>query len=211
MTEFIIQIISSATVSAAVCGVLVWLFQLWISERLKGAIKAEYDQKLETHKAQLRAQSDIEIEKLRSQLSMAATEHQIRFSGLHDKRAEVVAKTYALLQRLYDTLGSYVNIVEFSGTLSRDERRQEAIDAHKAFIEYYPNHLIFLPKSTAEKINLINRLLVNTYNDFYLTIDRPIGSGDSSKWLEIYQRVGGEVKAALDGLEDEFRRLLGDG
>ena len=41
--EFITSIVSSALVSGAV----VWLSKAWISERLKNAIKNEYDQKLE--------------------------------------------------------------------------------------------------------------------------------------------------------------------
>jgi hypothetical protein len=199
MVAFLIQLITSATVSATICAALVWLSREWISERLKGAIKNEYDQKLETHKAELKARSDVEIERLRSQLSIAAAEHQIRFSGLHEKRADVVETIYALLQRLHSTLGSYVSIIEFSGTPSRDERRKEAIDAHKAFTDYYQNHLIFLPKATAERLNSVNRLSVDTYNDFYMTFDRPLGGSDSGKtWLEIYQRVGREIKTALD-------------
>ena len=61
LTEFIIQVITSASVSVALSGLLVWLTKSWISERLKHAIKAEYDEKLETHKAQLRAHSDVEL------------------------------------------------------------------------------------------------------------------------------------------------------
>jgi hypothetical protein len=61
MIDFLVQLLASATVSSALAAALVWLSRLWISERLKAAIKNEYDQYLETHKAQLNAQSDIEI------------------------------------------------------------------------------------------------------------------------------------------------------
>ena len=74
ITDFAIQVITSASVSTALAALLLWLTKSWISERLKNAIKNEYDQKLESHKAQLKAQSDVEIEKLRSQLSISATE-----------------------------------------------------------------------------------------------------------------------------------------
>jgi hypothetical protein len=76
--------------SLAGAGLTVLALRTWISERIKGSIKAEYDEKLETHKAQLKAQSDVEIEQLKSRLSVAAAQQQVRFSRLHEKRAEVI-------------------------------------------------------------------------------------------------------------------------
>jgi hypothetical protein len=137
MFEFLVQLITSAAVSTVLAAALVWLSRLWISERLKSAIKSEYEQKLETHKAQLKAQSDIEIERLRSQLSIAATEHQVRFSRLHEKRAEVVAETYKLLLDLHQRLANYVSIIEFSNDPPIAERRAMAVGSHKSFIDFY--------------------------------------------------------------------------
>jgi hypothetical protein len=56
----------------------------------------------------------------------------------------------------------------------------------------------------------INRQCVDTFNEFALNVDKQEGSKDSTKWLEIFQRVKGEIRIAMDQLEDEFRRLLGD-
>jgi hypothetical protein len=66
--EHILTIISSGAVSVALSGTLVFLFRNWISERIKGAIQHEYNEKLETHKAQLQSRNDIEIEKLKADL-----------------------------------------------------------------------------------------------------------------------------------------------
>jgi hypothetical protein len=75
--EPLVTILSSAAVSAALSGALVWLLQNWISERLKNAIKHEYDAKLETHKAQLKAAFDVDVEAHKAKLAAenaAATE-----------------------------------------------------------------------------------------------------------------------------------------
>jgi hypothetical protein len=212
MINFAAQLLTDATISAASTGIIIWLFREWISERLKGAIKNEYDQKLETHKAELKARSDVEIERLRSQLSIAAVEHQIRFSGLHEKRAEVIATTYSLLQEVYGSLGSYVDMIQLEGGLTREQRRKAAAEAHKLFSDYYIKHRIFLPTATAEKLNSINRRSMDTYTEFYLTVDVPIAGGESKteERFEIYKRVKVEIRAACVELEDEFRRLLGD-
>jgi hypothetical protein len=49
----------------------------------------------EAFKAQLKADTDIETERLKSSLQMVAFEHQVRFSNLHAKRADVIAEIYS--------------------------------------------------------------------------------------------------------------------
>lgn len=56
----------------------------------------------------------------------------------------------------------------------------------------------------------IDMELVKTFNEFVFTIDLPKNGGDSGKWVEIFDRMHGEMKDALTDLEDEFRHLLGD-
>ena len=208
--EFIVTVISSAAVSSVLAGGLIWLSKSWISERLKNSIKSEYDQKLETHKAQLKAQTDIEVEKLKSNLNIIAAEQSIKFSTLHTDRAEVIANTYALLKDVFFTIQDYVKIFEPAGDKPRDERRQIAVDAHSAFRDYYPKKLIYLPKATAEKLENINKELVLTFNEFTFSVDFQKGAGNTKKWSEIFEKMNGEMQGALNDLEDEFRKLLGD-
>lgn len=204
------QIISAAAVSTTVTGLLVWLFKSWISEQLKNAIKNEYDEKLETHKAQLKAQSDVEIEKLRSQLNLAASEHEVRFSKLHEKRADVIAVTYSLLKELIIRLADYVKVFEPAGDTPKEQRRDAAAEAHRIFRDYYADKLIFFPKVTASKLEKIDLELVKTFNEFVFRVDNTKVAGKTEKWVEIFKRVEGDIKTALGELEDEFRRLLGD-
>lgn len=205
------ELVTSAVFSAAVSGLIIWLMKSWISERLKNAIKNEYDQKLETHKAQLKAQSDVEIVNLRAQLSIVAKDHEVRFSRLHEKRAEVIAETYALLKALFVSLGEYVKIFEPVGDVSKEERRNTFIEAHKIFRSYYITRIIFFPKPTAIKLEEIDSQIVKNYNEFVFGVEMVNKISDpTNKWFEIFERVKGEIKTALSDLEDEFRRLLGD-
>lgn len=55
MERFIINVLSSATISTLLAGALIWLLRNWISERLRNSIRHEYDQKIERYKAQLKA------------------------------------------------------------------------------------------------------------------------------------------------------------
>jgi hypothetical protein len=177
---------------------------------LNNAIKNEYDQKLETHKAELKARSDVEIEKLKSALSVSAAERHFKFSKLHEERAAVIAETYSLLKEVFVTVQDYVKIFEPAGDKPRDERRKIATDAHSALRNYYPKKIIFIPKSTAKKLEEIDMKLVQIFNEFAYTIDFQNGRGDAMKWNDLFERMGGEMKDILGELEDEFRKLLGD-
>ena len=61
LTDFALTVISSAAVSLALSGLLLWITKTWIGERLKGAIKDEYNTKLESHKAQVKAEFDTQL------------------------------------------------------------------------------------------------------------------------------------------------------
>ena len=207
-----IDILTSATISTAAVAVIAYLAREWISTRLRNAIKLEYEQKLETHKTQLRSESDATLERLRADLSIAAAEHEIRFAKLHEKRGEVIAETYALLTDLHRKIGNYVKIFEPAGDAPKEQRRQEVEDAHRAFIEYYPKKRIFLPEAAVEKIDSINEQSVSAFYDFFYGVEmqHPHEGTSTEKWMEIFKKVRDEMPVALKELERDFRGLLGD-
>src|SRR5260370_36481854 len=74
----------------------------------------------EAFKARLKADADIETEKLKSSLQMVAFEHQIRFSNLHAKRAKVIAEIYFQMVDVEQHGKRFVYVDVF------DETRQQA-------------------------------------------------------------------------------------
>lgn len=208
--DFIFAIITSAFVSAILAGLLLFLAKSWISERLKNAIKSEYDQKLETYKAELKAESDVAIENLKSRLSIVATEHQVRFSRLHETRAEVIAETYALLRDLYEKVADYVKIFEPAGDRPKEERRKDVISALNTLPAYYPKKQIFLPKKTANKVRNIDIELMQATSQFVYSVELSARNESTKTWMEIFERMNGKINAAMVELEDEFRELLGE-
>jgi hypothetical protein len=206
------EIYIALLVSAFGTGLINWIFRTWISERIKNAIKSEYDQKLETHKALLRSQSEVEIEKLKSQLALVGIEHQIRFSKLHEMRAIVVADTYERLKDLHHRLSEYVQIFEPAGGKPKEERRESAYKSHESFRVYFQSKLIFFPKQTADKLEKINQDLVRAFNNFTIGVEMApqMGGNPAEKWIEVFEVVTGEIKLALGEIEGEFRELLGE-
>jgi len=224
LTDFAVTIISSAAVSAALSGILLWLTKTWVSERLKNAIRAEYDTKLEshkaqlkaeydkqieTHKAQLKAKSDVELEQLKSSLSIIASQRNTTFLQLHTRRVDVIANTYGKLKRLHDCVANYIKPIEMTGERSREDRRKDVVEASEEFTPYYSQNGIFLSQPVADAIRQVNQELVTISNRYIFAVELQT-IPNVEEWLDITEKFEGSVKKALAGLERQLRQLLGD-
>ncbi len=211
----ILTVIVSIVTSGLLSGGLIWLTKSWITERLKNAIKHEYDEKLETHKAQLKSQSEVEIERLKSQLQIAASENNVRFSKVFERTAETIATTHEKLLALQDAVVSYTSPIEFEGTPSKEERRKIVSETLVEFNRYYRPRSLFLPKETATKLDEFAWTLRNQSVDFRLSVERsdalyaPGHPPDWKKWIEITNFMNKEAPKLLNALQDDFRNLLG--
>jgi len=226
VTEYLVTILSSAAVSASLTATLFWLLKNWISERLKNAIKHEYDLKLESHKAQLLASFNTEIEShkamlqvenamatesLRANLHIAASERQIRFARLHEKVAECVAELYLLLSNLSTTVERYTAILETPTMGTQEERRKAFAAALKEFDDYFKMHKLYVPKVLAALIKAYVNKLYDLAKRFKTGVEdsgdeRP---GHGNTWVLVHEEMQTEARPLFEGLEDEFRGLLG--
>jgi hypothetical protein len=224
LPDFLLTLISTAAISTALAGLVLWITKSWISERLKNAIKAEYDTKLESHKAQLKAEyekdlethkialkasADLELEKLKSSLAVVAAEKNTTFSKLHDRRIEIIAKTYSLLSHLRDCVAEYVKAFEFSGDPPREERRKNTVTAFYELKPYFSQNRIFLPKLIATNIENTNLELLKIINSFMIKVDLA-KTPDFNEWIKITEKLDGDFKLTLESLEDELRVAIGD-
>lgn len=218
MISFLLQLLASAAVSASLTAALVWLSKSWISERLKNSIKHEYDQKLETHKAQLSAHSAIETERLRSQLNMQATEHAVRFQGLHEKRAAVIAEMYALLVEAYWRASSFASPMEWAGEPDKQQKYSDAMNSFATFFQFFDKHQIYLPPAICAQIEAFVREMRKMVIGFgvYLRHDErtmPLDSVNKKHdaWIRASEFMEKEVPIARVSLENELRAILDGG
>jgi len=216
MIDFGTQLILSGAFSLVLTGALSWLLRSWVSERLKNAIKYEYDEKLESHKAQLQAQSTVEIERLRSQLSIQATEHAVRFQRLHEKRAEVIGQLYSLLTEAYWKAATFASPMESAGETGKDEKYLEAHNCLVQFFQYFEKNRIYLP--TVELCDSIDRLIqgirkhITRFSMYLRHKDEHLPEAALERkheaWMNAWEFMEKEVPAARAKLEDEFRGIL---
>jgi hypothetical protein len=210
--ENLTTIISSGVFSAALSGVLIFLCRNWIGERIKGAIQHEYDQKLETHKAQLQSRNDIEIAKLKADLEIAAAERNLRLTKTFDKTLEVIAETYRILLEL-KTAAELVHDKFRSEDKVPEEILQNYRDKGRQFVEYFLPHKIYLPSGTAEQVRRFSNAISSfVMHSSILSAQLRTHLADEEVLLRQSDRVdkvSENITGLLAALETDFRRLLG--
>lgn len=216
MIPDIVTILSSAGVSALLSAGLIFLARNWLSERIKGAIKSEYDQKLESHKAQLRAQNDTALEHFKAELQIAASDRSIRLGEVFVRVVDTVEGTYSRLIAFHDAVGRYTSFIEHESDGTKEERRKIVADKYGEFLDYYRPRRPLLPKSTVQRIDEFRTQLQKYTIDFMWGVEK---DGDSKKiqrgkedpdtWSKTHTFMTEKVPGILENLDDDIRELLG--
>lgn len=169
----------------------------------------------EEFKARLSADADIEVERLKSSLQTAALEHQIRFSNLHLKRAEVIAEIYTQMVDA-EQYGQRFAFVE--GYEEGSKRLEAYLEIQKKLVEFYffvekrriylPEHICALLKAFLDSVRK-NVIAINTYAHIDQPSNPPLLQEKNRVVMEVYEAFEGSIPAARAALEKEFRQLLG--
>jgi len=180
-----------------------WLAKALISSRLARDV--------EQFKVQLKNNADTEIEKLKSSLQIIALEHQVRFSELHERRAEVIAELHGLL------LDSEGVARKFILTDMRD--RNEAAAAKLKVLELYDfiqKHRLYLPNSVCSLLDNFQGKLQRSVifvSVYWTDVDSPnqqMIAEQNNIMRDACQALETDLPALRKILENEFRKLLGD-
>lgn len=198
------QVITTLGGGGAVLAAAAWLIKTLVASRL--VLDAE------KFKMEMKAKSDAEIERLKNALQMAALEHQVRFSKLHEKRAGVVAKLYTLLVELQYAGQRYVFVGAYEPKRD-DEFSKTAAKVHEVFL-FIEEHQIYLPDRVctllAEFVETVNKSVagVQVYEKYT--------DGSANFRREKIQALKGaaeafekRIPAVREALKDEFRTILG--
>lgn len=117
----------------------------------KSLISQYFSKGIEAYKVQLQNNSQREIESLKSVLARTAYEHQIRFSRLYEKLAEVTEETYSNLVDLCRTASKFVALFHSNEDL-RLKYRNMLWQAADKFLLDFERHRIYLDPDVTKKI-----------------------------------------------------------
>lgn len=107
-TSVITALASGGVVSAAVN----FLLRDWISERLRQSIQHEYSQKLETYKAELQAQQEVALARLRSVQNLAATSFVETRKAAQERQFKAIEQLWAIILELNQSLPPAVIVID---------------------------------------------------------------------------------------------------
>jgi len=215
MRELLIQIATSAGTSVLLLAALGWLLRSWIAERLKSAVKHEYDERLESHKAQLKVDYDKEIARLNFQFTQTTIEHQVRFSGLYAKRADVISHAYSLLVKAHREAHYFASPIQYLGGPEVENQYVAAMNALSTFFDYFDENQLWLPTSVCTKINpLVDgmREKIVMYGVYRQMPEEEMPAETrrlkEEAWQATWKYFREEMPAARTALEEELRSLL---
>jgi len=103
--------------SGVVTSLILYLAKSWITERLKQAIAHEYAQKLEAHRAALKSDYDVQLERLRAEnTKQLAVEASARsslsdaYKAAHERRIAAIEQAWAIMLKVPSVIAPQVFI-----------------------------------------------------------------------------------------------------
>ena len=157
---------------------------------------------------------DKDLEKFKGQLQLAATEHQIRFSRLHEKRAEVIAELYKLLVKSTWEAESFTSPMEWSGEPDKKDKYISATNAIAEYFRFFDQHRIYLSPALCAKLEEFAQKLRLPVIQFGVWLRHEYLTDDAAKkknetWDSAWDSVKNDVPSLREAIEAEFRMLLG--
>jgi hypothetical protein len=200
------DVITTVGSGSALLAAAAWLIKTVLNNRLA--------RDADVFKTQLKADADKEIERLKTSLQMVAVEHQVRFSKLHEKHAEVIAELYKRLVDVYWRGRTLIINSESNGTPGQ---REEFTNLQKEMGELFmfiERHRIYLPDSICTMLDNFagyvrgNVRAVGIFGHFEHPSEEILQLRHDA-FLQAYDEFESDIPAARRALEIEFRKMLG--
>jgi hypothetical protein len=195
-----------------ITSAVIWLGKLIITK--------SFDARTEEYKAELTK----DIEEFKNELSKVSMEHQVRFSKLHEQRAEIVKYFFGEIVELEGLLIHATSINQGPEFMLDIQRDDTAMDKIRGLINYFDLNRIFFSKSTVVKVDAIfkesweiiaqmravrrSASEANRYTKQNTPLPQSYVSA-SDLWDKAFERSHYQYKALKEELANEFRMLLG--
>lgn len=175
-----------------------------------------FEKDIERFKSELSTVSSKATEQLRHDLHLVATEHEVRFSKLHERRAEVVAELYDLLVEAQWAFQSFVSPAEFAGEPKKPEKYAEAMQKSATFYRFFDKSRIYLPQKLCNTIDTFLKNMRAEVTGFgaHISMEQHFPNDVDHKakfaaWIKASEYFDTVVPESRAALEEEFRLILG--
>lgn len=146
-------------VDLVIYSIIPTLIVLYFTERVKGSVKNSFDKKLED----LKKEHSLEISKFQTELNSLKAKENFKFTKLHEKRLEVLQKTYEYINKYLILLAVYLVPNDEKGNKISEPKLFSSEDftkAHNEIFHYFNLNLIYFDKEIEE---LLRSYLTETF------------------------------------------------
>jgi len=157
---------------------------------------------------------DKDLEKFKGNLQLASTEHEIRFSKLHEKRAEVIAELYKLLVKATWEAESFTSPMEWAGEPDKKEKYNLAMKAIVEYFRFFDLHRIYISPDLCGQLEGFANKLRSPVMKFGIWVRHEhlsdiSGEKKDTAWNTAWDSVKNDIPQLRAAIEAEFRLLLG--
>jgi hypothetical protein len=165
---------------------------------------------IEQYKANLKLEHTKAIETMKSDMQRAAYEHQVRFSKLHERRAEVIAELYRLLVKLLTSTQKFVEGPKPKGYSPTQQDMHELTRLGNKTMEYYLQHRLYLDTDLAVMVGDYLKKALNIFAKYLMSQDASQDHRQRGEYLvQVVGEVEGELQTLLRNIEGKFQHILG--
>lgn len=133
-----------ALIVGVVCTTISTVITLFITERIKGTVKNSFDKKLEG----VKKEHSKEISQFQIELNHLKSKDNFKFVKLHEKRFDVLERTYMYINDTSESLKNYISPMDYVLKGSRDVQMVAILKTayaklHDEFQIYFNKNKIF--------------------------------------------------------------------
>jgi len=193
------------------------LLQTWLAKDLKrfeADLQSRASSELERLKCELKAQADVSIEQLKSRLQQVVIEHQVRFSRLHQRRAEAIEQLYSRACDLELEAARYASTMGRGGSeQDGTEMYQMVLNKLRDFDNYRDRHRIYLSDELdallCDFVTAVREpiVVIGVYGDFGIATHETLRQYGETI-LQAVRAMSQHVPSVRSKLITEFRAIL---
>ncbi|RKS94214.1 hypothetical protein BC952_2085 [Flavobacterium limicola] len=181
-------------------GLVPILLTLYLNERVKGSVKNSFDEKLE----QLKKEHSKELAQFQMELNNLKSKENYKFTKLHEKRFEVLEKTYYYINETSQLLKLYV--FPLKGTLAGKTKEMLSEDFVKS-IDQFEMHFKYNSIYFDETIEKLLKDFFNQSVLIFATYGKIESVDDNLHSIKEFNKNLAPIKKQI---EIKFRELLGE-
>ena len=177
----------------------------------KSIINKSLEAGLERYKLELSK----ETEEFKAGLRITELEHNVKFSKLHEQRADVLKDLYSKIITLQTNLSNYTTIFQGVEWVKDEGKKMAALKSLEDFKDSFLHNRILMPIELCEKIDIILDLSWGIIVDMIGAgaMRESAANGEErvfalDQWRAANAKVSQEFNAARLDLEREFRALF---